>query len=74
MDPFGGGADYFDNLAKQKKDYIEQNVIQTGYDENYFKEYLNYQKGKLPEYNVLDDGENLDNWDFGELQQVVYDF
>ena len=42
MDPFGGGAEYYENLDRQKREYVEQNVIQPGYDENYFKEYLNY--------------------------------
>lgn len=43
MDPFGGGgADYYDQIAQQKRDYVQENVVNTGYDENYFREYLNY--------------------------------
>ena len=67
MDPFGD-ANLRQMAAenKEKKQYVQQYIIDYQYDEAHFKEYMTYIN---PEK-----GDNIDNWTLDELSACIRDY
>jgi hypothetical protein len=66
MDPFGDN-----NLRqmaaelKMKQQYVQQYIVDYGYDAADFQHYMSYQK---------DDGADLDNWTLDELSACIREY
>ena len=51
-----------DNYTKEKQQYLRTNIITPGYDPAHFTDFMGDQR---------DDGEDIDNWSFGSLKEMV---
>lgn len=52
----------FEDYTKQKQQYLRTNIIQVGYDPVNFTDFMQDQR---------EDGEDIDNWSFTSLQEMV---
>jgi hypothetical protein len=48
--------------TKQKQQYLRANIIEVGYDPSHFTDFMSEQR---------EEGEDIDNWSFSSLQDMV---
>lgn len=48
--------------TKQKQLYLRKNIIEAGYDPAHFADFMSEQR---------DEGEDIDNWSFSSLKEMV---
>jgi hypothetical protein len=55
-------SEEYEDYTKQKQQYLRTNIIDVGYDPGHFTDFMQDQR---------EDGEDIDNWSFTSLQDMV---
>ena len=58
----------------KKQAFLRKTIIEAGYDAEKFVSIMGVRRGIMYLYFCVEGGENIDNWSFGDLQDIVEEF